>query len=53
MSSANKDLELVGGEWSPSVDGEDPKGNPAVLINTAIRVAKTKAGIDLSRCANW
>lgn len=44
---------LVGGEWSPSLDGLDPKGDPQVLVRTAIRCAQAQAGIDLSACTKW
>ncbi|XP_019487126.1 PREDICTED: cell cycle and apoptosis regulator protein 2 isoform X1 [Hipposideros armiger] len=44
---------LVGGEWSPSLDGPDPKGDPQVLVRTAIRCAQAQTGIDLSACTKW
>lgn len=44
---------LVGGEWSPSLDGLDPKGDPQVLVRTATRCAQAQAGIDLSACTKW
>lgn len=43
----------IGGDWSPSLDGEDPEQNPLVLIRTAIRCTKALTGIDLSHCTNW
>ncbi|XP_010211346.1 PREDICTED: cell cycle and apoptosis regulator protein 2, partial [Tinamus guttatus] len=39
---------LIGGEWSPSLDG--PEGGPMVLVRTAIRCTKAQAGLDLSSC---
>lgn len=44
---------LVGGEWSPSLDGLDPKGDPQVLVRTATRCAQAQTGIDLSACTKW
>nr|XP_020635995.1 cell cycle and apoptosis regulator protein 2 [Pogona vitticeps] len=44
---------LIGGEWSPSLDGPDPATNPAVLIHTAIRCTKAQTGLDLSHCTKW
>jgi hypothetical protein len=43
----------IGGPWSPSLDGENPKTNPNVLIKTAIRNCKALTGIDLSDCTRW
>lgn len=43
----------LGGPWSPSLDGENPQNNPAVLIRTAIRTCKALTGIDLSHCTQW
>ena len=43
----------IGGPWSPSLDGSDPKGDPQVLIRTAIRTCKALTGIDLSPCTQW
>uniref|UniRef100_A0A1I8H6H8 SAP domain-containing protein n=1 Tax=Macrostomum lignano TaxID=282301 RepID=A0A1I8H6H8_9PLAT len=43
----------LGGPWSPSMDGEDPEGDPEVLINTAVRHVKRLIGVDLSGCTNW
>ncbi|XP_048368911.1 cell cycle and apoptosis regulator protein 2 isoform X2 [Sphaerodactylus townsendi] len=44
---------LIGGEWSPSLDGPDPATNPMVLIRTAIRCTKAQTGLDLSPCTKW
>ncbi|XP_053125441.1 cell cycle and apoptosis regulator protein 2 isoform X2 [Hemicordylus capensis] len=44
---------LIGGQWSPSLDGRDPAANPMVLIRTAIRCAKAQTGLDLSACTKW
>ncbi len=43
----------IGGPWSPSLDGENPKSDPQVLIRTAIRTCKALTGIDLSGCTQW
>jgi DBC1 len=43
----------IGGPWSPSLDGDNPKSNPSVLIKTAIRSCKALTGIDLSDCTRW
>ena len=43
----------IGGPWSPSLDGADPKSDPQVLIRTAIRTCRALTGIDLSRCTSW
>ncbi|XP_072391987.1 cell division cycle and apoptosis regulator protein 1-like isoform X2 [Diabrotica undecimpunctata] len=43
----------IGGAWSPSLDGENPKEDPTVLIRTAIRTCKSLTGIDLSNCTQW
>lgn len=43
----------IGGPWSPSLDGENPDKDPAVLIRTAIRTCKALTGIDLSNCTQW
>ena len=43
----------IGGPWSPSLDGEDPDGDPSVLVNTAVRTVKALAGVDLSGCTQW
>ncbi|XP_026571076.1 cell cycle and apoptosis regulator protein 2, partial [Pseudonaja textilis] len=48
-----EELLLVGGEWSPSLDGADPATNPTVLILTAIRCVKAQIGLDLSPCMKW
>uniref|UniRef100_A0A8B9S8Q7 Cell cycle and apoptosis regulator 2 n=1 Tax=Apteryx owenii TaxID=8824 RepID=A0A8B9S8Q7_APTOW len=44
---------LIGGEWSPSLDGPDPDADPMVLVRTAIRCTKAQAGLDLSNCMKW
>ncbi|XP_074647315.1 cell division cycle and apoptosis regulator protein 1-like [Tubulanus polymorphus] len=43
----------IGGAWSPSLDGQNPKDNPQVLIKTAIRTTKALTGVDLSSCTQW
>ncbi|CAH1108083.1 unnamed protein product [Psylliodes chrysocephalus] len=43
----------IGGAWSPTLDGENPDKDPAVLIRTAIRTCKNLTGIDLSNCTQW
>lgn len=43
----------IGGPWSPSLDGADPKNDPSVLIKTAIRTCGAMTGIDLSNCTKW
>lgn len=43
----------IGGPWSPSLDGADPAGDPAVLIRTAIRTCLALTGIDLTPCTQW
>ncbi|XP_040482445.1 cell cycle and apoptosis regulator protein 2 isoform X1 [Ursus maritimus] len=53
LSRKEEEAVLVGGEWSPSLDGLDPKGDPQVLVRTAIRSAKAQTGIDLSACTKW
>ncbi|XP_070808348.1 cell cycle and apoptosis regulator protein 2 [Pituophis catenifer annectens] len=47
------ELVLLGGEWSPSLDGADPATSPTVLIRTAIRCVKAQIGLDLSPCTKW
>lgn len=47
------EIMAIGGPWSPSLDGQDPKNDPMVLIKTAIRTCKALTGIDLSRCTQW
>ncbi len=42
----------IGGAWSPSLDGANPK-DPQVLVRTAIRTCKALTGIDLSNCTQW
>ncbi|XP_072409944.1 cell division cycle and apoptosis regulator protein 1-like isoform X2 [Chiloscyllium punctatum] len=44
---------LIGGSWSPSLDGLCPEKDPRVLIKTAIRTTKSLTGIDLSACTQW
>ncbi|XP_062994996.1 cell cycle and apoptosis regulator protein 2 [Elgaria multicarinata webbii] len=44
---------LIGGEWSPSLDGPDAAASPMVLIRTAIRCTKVQTGLDLSTCTKW
>ncbi|XP_043537086.1 cell division cycle and apoptosis regulator protein 1-like isoform X2 [Chiloscyllium plagiosum] len=44
---------LIGGSWSPSLDGLCPEKDPRVLIKTAIRTTKSLTGIDLSVCTQW
>lgn len=43
----------IGGPWSPSLDGANPRDDPQVLIRTAIRTTKALTGIDLTRCTQW
>ncbi|XP_078421497.1 cell division cycle and apoptosis regulator protein 1-like isoform X1 [Cetorhinus maximus] len=44
---------LIGGSWSPSLDGTCPDKDPRVLIKTAIRTTKSLTGIDLTACTQW
>ncbi|XP_060642916.2 cell cycle and apoptosis regulator protein 2 [Anolis sagrei] len=44
---------LIGGEWSPSLDGPDPAADSKVLIRTAIRCTKAQTGLDLTGCTKW
>lgn len=54
VGSRGKDEPLaIGGPWSPSLDGENPETDAAVLIRTAIRTCKALTGIDLSSCSRW
>ncbi|XP_022418638.1 cell cycle and apoptosis regulator protein 2 isoform X7 [Delphinapterus leucas] len=53
LGQKEEEVVLVGGEWSPSLDGLDPKGDPQVLVRTAIRCAQAQTGIDLSACTKW
>lgn len=53
LGRKEEEAVLVGGEWSPSLDGLDPKGDPQVLVRTAIRCAQAQTGIDLSTCTKW
>lgn len=53
LGQKDEEAVLVGGEWSPSLDGLDPKGDPQVLVRTAIRCAQAQTGIDLSACTKW
>lgn len=43
----------IGGPWSPSLDGADPKNDPSVLIKTAIRTCGAMTGLDLTNCTQW
>ncbi|XP_062571741.1 cell division cycle and apoptosis regulator protein 1-like isoform X1 [Saccostrea cucullata] len=43
----------IGGPWSPSMDGPNPREDPQVLIRTAIRTTKALTGIDLNSCTQW
>ncbi|XP_061175292.1 cell division cycle and apoptosis regulator protein 1-like [Saccostrea echinata] len=43
----------IGGPWSPSLDGPNPREDPQVLIRTAIRTTKALTGIDLNSCTQW
>jgi hypothetical protein len=45
-------LLLLGGEWDPQQDGEDPHA-PTTLINTAIRHVYDAICIDLRPCTRW
>lgn len=47
------EIMAIGGPWSPSLDGTNPEGDPAVLIRTAIRTCKSLTGLDLSGCTQW
>ncbi|XP_036880461.1 cell cycle and apoptosis regulator protein 2 isoform X2 [Manis javanica] len=53
LGRKEEEAVLVGGEWSPSLDGLDPKADPQVLVRTAIRCAQAQTGIDLSACTKW
>lgn len=53
LGQKDEEAVLVGGEWSPSLDGLDPKGDPQVLVRTAIRCAQAQTGIDLGACTKW
>ncbi|XP_006884897.1 PREDICTED: cell cycle and apoptosis regulator protein 2 [Elephantulus edwardii] len=53
LGRKDEEAVLVGGEWSPSLDGLDPKADPQVLVRTAIRCAQAQTGIDLSSCTKW
>ncbi|XP_067399782.1 cell cycle and apoptosis regulator protein 2 isoform X2 [Emydura macquarii macquarii] len=44
---------LIGGVWSPSLDGPEPDSDPMVLVRTAIRCTKARTGLDLSTCTQW
>ncbi|XP_066839489.1 cell cycle and apoptosis regulator protein 2 isoform X1 [Anser cygnoides] len=44
---------LIGGEWSPLLDGPDPEADPVVLVRTAVRCTRAQAGLDLSGCTKW
>jgi hypothetical protein len=45
-------LLLLGGEWDPQLDGEDPHLS-STLINTAIRHVYESVAIDLRPCTRW
>lgn len=51
--SGKNETMAIGGPWSPSLDGDDPKSDPQVLIRTAIRTCKALTGVDLSSCTQW
>lgn len=53
LGRKEEEAVLVGGEWSPSLDGLDPQADPQVLVRTAIRCAQAQTGIDLSACTKW
>ncbi|KAK2500665.1 hypothetical protein MC885_011657 [Smutsia gigantea] len=53
LGRKEEEAVLVGGEWSPSLDGLDPKADPQVLVRTAVRCAQAQTGIDLSACTKW
>ncbi|MGH0149353.1 UNVERIFIED_CONTAM: hypothetical protein FKN15_015119 [Acipenser sinensis] len=42
---------VLGGAWSPSLDGSKPVKDPLVLIRTAVRCTKAQTGLDLSTCS--
>ena len=48
-----REVNALGGPWSPSLDGANPESNPNTLINTAIRNVGALTGIDLSSCSRW
>ncbi|KAL0612699.1 Cell cycle and apoptosis regulator protein 2 [Plecturocebus cupreus] len=53
LGRKEEEAVLVGGEWSPSLDGLNPQADPQVLVRTAIRCAQAQTGIDLSACTKW
>ncbi|XP_062452967.1 cell cycle and apoptosis regulator protein 2 isoform X2 [Rhea pennata] len=53
LGKKEEEAVLIGGEWSPLLDGPDPDADPTVLVRTAIRCAKAQAGLDLSNCTKW
>lgn len=53
LGQKEEEAVLVGGEWSPALDGLNPKGDPQVLVRTAIRCVQAQTGIDLSACTKW
>ncbi|XP_032144396.1 cell cycle and apoptosis regulator protein 2 isoform X2 [Sapajus apella] len=53
LGRKEEEAVLVGGEWSPSLDGLNPQADPQVLVRTAIRCAQAQTGIDLSGCTKW
>ncbi|CAG7720935.1 unnamed protein product [Allacma fusca] len=50
---AKNETMIIGGSWSPSLDGPNPESDPQVLIRTAIRTTRALTGIDLRRCTKW
>ncbi|CAA9999953.1 unnamed protein product, partial [Nesidiocoris tenuis] len=50
VGTRGKEPMAIGGPWSPSLDGNNPKSDPGVLVKTAIRCCKALTGIDLSSC---
>ncbi|XP_012889897.1 PREDICTED: cell cycle and apoptosis regulator protein 2 isoform X2 [Dipodomys ordii] len=53
LGRKEEEAVLVGGDWSPSLDGLDPQADPQVLVRTAIRCVQAQTGIDLSTCTKW
>uniref|UniRef100_A0A8C5K6A2 Cell cycle activator and apoptosis regulator 2 n=1 Tax=Jaculus jaculus TaxID=51337 RepID=A0A8C5K6A2_JACJA len=53
LGRKEEEAVLIGGEWSPSLDGLNPQTDPQVLVRTAIRCAQAQTGIDLSICTKW
>lgn len=52
LSERNKPM-AIGGAWSFSLDGPNPKSDSAVLVKTAIRTCRTIICLDLSKCTHW